>query len=460
LNSAPLSIPATERPVGDDSRQRLEVLSAVAQQLLERCRSAGASQAEVSCNEDAGLAVNVRMGEVETVEATRDRGIAVTVYFGKRKGSASTADLRETSLASTVEQACAIARFTEDDPASGLADADAMATTQREFDGWHPWGLDAQQAIDIALACEQAGRDSDRRIRNSDGASVSSNASLSVYANSHGFLGGERGTSHSIGCALIAGEGDAMQRDSWYSLAIAAPDLEPAAAIGREAARRTLERMDPRQLPTGDVPVLFAAEMARSLVGHYIGAVSGGALYRKASFLLDSAGTRVFPEWFGIDELPFLARGFRSAAFDAEGVATRESPLVRDGIVQRYVLGSYSARKLGLETTANAGGVHNLQVGANAGGLGSMIETMRRGLLVTELMGQGVNTITGDYSRGAAGFWIEDGRIAYPVDGITIAGNLRDMFGAIEAVGDDVDPRSHVRTGSILVGRMTVAGTG
>ena len=451
---------AIETRAGDDSRQRLERLSATAQQLLERCKAAGASQAEVSCNEDAGLAVNVRMGEVETVEATRDRGIAVTVYFGKRKGSASTADLRDESLQATVAQACAIATFTEDDAAAGLADPELMATTQREFDGWHPWALEAQEAIDIALACEQAGRDSDPRIANSDGASVNTSASLSVYANSHGFLGGERSTSHSIGCALIAGEGDAMQRDSWYSFALAQADLERAEAIGRKAAQRTLQRMDPRQLPTGEVPVLFAAEMARSLVGHYLGAVSGGALYRKASFLLDSVGERLFPEWFGIDELPFLMRGFRSAAFDAEGVATRESPLVAGGVVQRYVLGSYSARKLGLQTTANAGGVHNLQVAANAGDLASLMRGMGRGLLVTELMGQGVNPITGDYSRGAAGFWVEDGLPAYAVDGITIAGNLKAMFAAIEAVGGDVDPRSHIRTGSILVGRMTVAGTG
>ena len=456
MNSSSIDI----SPVADDSRERLQRLSAIAERLLARCKASGASQAEVSCNEDAGLAVNVRMGEVETVEATRDRGIAVTVYFGQRKGSASTADLREASLEATVAQACAIARFTEDDAAAGLADVELMATTQREFDGWHPWNLDAQQAIDLALACEQAGRDSDARIGNSDGASVNTNASISVYANSHGFLGGERSTSHSIGCALIAGEGDAMQRDSWYSVALAQSDLERADDIGRKAARRTLERQDPRQLPTGEVPVLFAAEMARSLVGHYLGAVSGGALYRKASFLLESAGTRVFPDWFGIDELPFLPRGFRSAAFDGEGVATRESSLVRDGVVERYVLGSYSARKLGLQTTANAGGVHNLRVHANAGDLESMLRGMGRGLLVTELMGQGVNAITGDYSRGAAGFWIEDGRIAYPVDGITIAGNLKQVFAAIEAVGTDIDPRSHIHTGSILVGRMTVAGSG
>ena len=454
--------PSNTAPVvsTDDSAQRLQRLSAVAEQLIERARAAGADQCEVTCNEDMGLAVNVRMGDVETVEATRDRGVSVTVYVGQRKGSASTADLREDSLAATVTQACAIARHTEEDPCAGLADAALMASTLREFDSWHPAPFNADHAIDVALACEAAGRELDARIANSDGASMNANASLSVYANSHGFLGAERATSYSAGCALIAGVGDAMQRDGWFSVALAQADLESAEAIGRKAARRTLERLDPRQLPTGQVPVLFCAEMARSLIGSYIGAISGGALYRRASFLLDSAGTQVFPDWFSIEEDPFLPRGFRSAAFDAEGVATRQSMLVADGRVQRYVLGSYSARKLGLQSTANAGGVHNLEVKPNAGDLPSMLHAMQRGLLVTELMGQGVNMITGDYSRGAAGFWVENGEIAYPVDGITIAGNLKAMFAGIEAVGSDVDPRSHLRTGSILVGRMTVAGNG
>lgn len=454
--------PSNTAPVvsTDDSAQRLQRLSAVAEQLIERARAAGADQCEVTCNEDMGLAVNVRMGDVETVEATRDRGVSVTVYVGQRKGSASTADLREDSLAATVTQACAIARHTEEDPCAGLADAALMASTLREFDSWHPAPFNADHAIDVALACEAAGREIDARIANSDGASMNANASLSVYANSHGFLGAERATSYSTGCALIAGVGDAMQRDGWFSVALAQADLESAEAIGRKAARRTLERLDPRQLPTGQVPVLFCAEMARSLIGSYIGAISGGALYRRASFLLDSVGTQVFPDWFSIEENPFLPRGFRSAAFDAEGVATRQSMLVEDGRVQRYVLGSYSARKLGLQSTANAGGVHNLEVKPNAGDLPSMLHAMQRGLLVTELMGQGVNMITGDYSRGAAGFWVENGEIAYPVDGITIAGNLKAMFAGIEAVGSDVDPRSHLRTGSILVGRMTVAGNG
>ncbi|MFC3549964.1 metalloprotease PmbA [Lysobacter cavernae] len=454
---APQNTPAYAASLGD-SHARLDALTGLSQRLLERCRAHGASQAEVSCSEESGLSVNVRMGEVETVESTRDRGIAVTVYFGQRKGSASTADLREDSLDATVEQACAIARHTEHDAAAGLAEAELMARDLREFDSWHPWVIDADRAIDLALACEQAGRESDARIENSDGASVGTGESIGVYANSHGFIGHERSTQHSLGCALIAGRGDAMQRDGWYSIALAADDLEPAAAIGRKAAQRAASRLAPRQIATGEYPVLFAAEMARSLVGHLLGAVSGGALYRRASFLLDSAGTQLFPDWFAIDELPFLSRGFRSSSFDAEGVATRESPLVKGGVLQRYILGSYSARKLGLQTTANAGGVHNLQVEANAGDFEAMLAGMGRGLLVTELMGQGVNTVTGDYSRGAAGFWIEDGQIQYPVDGITVAGNLRNMFQSIEAVGSDVDPRSHVRTGSILVGRMTVAG--
>ena len=442
------------------SDAHLDMLADLSSRLLARARAAGADQAEVSCSEDAGLNVNVRMGEVETVESTRDRGIAVTVYFGGRKGSASTADLRDESLAATVDQACAIARYTEHDPAAGLADAELMATDLREFDSWHPWAIEAEHAIDLALACEQAGRDFDPRLENSDGASVGSGSSLSVYANSHGFVGRERSTQHSLGCALIAGRGADMQRDGWYSIALSADELEAAATIGRKAAERAVSRLAPRQIATGEYPVLYSAEIARSLIGHLLGAVSGGALYRRASFLLDSAGTRVFPDWFAIEELPFLPRGFRSASFDAEGVATRESPLVTGGVLQRYILGSYSARRLGLRTTANAGGVHNLQVAANGGDFDSMLAAMGRGLLVTELMGQGVNTITGDYSRGAAGFWIEDGRIQYPVDGITIAGNLKQMFAAIEAVGSDVDPRSHIRTGSILVGRMTVAGEG
>lgn len=449
---------AITTPTPDNSLARLEHLAELSQRLLERAKARGATQAEVSCSEETGLNVNVRMGAVETVESNRDRGIGVTVYFGKRKGSASTADLREESLDATVEQACAIARYTEDDDATGLADPELMAREFPDLDLWHPWAVDADRAVDLALACEAAGREANSRIENSDGASVGTGESLSVYANSHGFIGRERDTQHSIGCALIAGQGDGMQRDGWYSSGLSYADLETPEAIGRRAAERTVARLQPRSLPTGEYPVLFAAEIARSLIGHLLGAVSGGALYRRASFLLDHAGKQIFPSWFSIEEQPLLRRGLRSSPFDAEGVATRTSPLVQDGVLQRYVLGSYSARKLGLQTTANAGGVYNLDVAANAGGFESLIGGMARGLLVTELMGQGINAVTGDYSRGAAGFWVENGVITYPVDGITVAGNLKQMFANIEAVGSDVDPRSHIQVGSILIGKMMVAG--
>ena len=453
-----MNVISPEVSPADDSLQRLEQLADISQRLLERAKAMGASQAEVSCSDERGLDVNVRLGEVETVESTRDRGIAVTVYFGQRKGSASTADLQDASLESTVAQACAIARHTEDDAAAGLAEAALMAREFPDLDGWHPWNLGADQALDLALACEAAGREADGRISNSDGASAATSQSLSVYANSHGFIGRERSSHHSVGCALIAGQGDGMQRDGWYSSALAREDLESAAVIGRRAAERTVARLQPRSMATAQMPVLYSPEVARSLIGSLLGAVSGGALYRRASFLLDSVGTRLFPDWFQVEELPLLRRGLRSSAFDGDGVATRNAALITDGVLQRYILGSYSARKLGLTTTGNAGGVHNLKVAANAGDMASIARQMGEGLLVTELMGQGVNGVTGDYSRGAGGFRVENGEISYPVDGITIAGNLKDMFASIEAVGSDVDRRSHVQVGSILVGRMTVAG--
>lgn len=454
-----MNVISPEALAADDSLSRLEHLADLSQQLLERARALGATQAEVSCSEERGLDVNVRLGEVETVESTRDRGIAVTVYFGQRKGSASTADLQPASLEATVAQACAIARHTEDDAAAGLADAALMAREFPDLDGWHPWALQADQAVDLALACEAAGREADARVSNSDGASASTATSLSVYANSHGFIGRDRSSHHSIGCALIAGQGDGMQRDGWYSSALAREDLQDAAAIGRRAAERTVARLQPRSMATAQMPVLYAPEVSRSLIGSLLGAVSGGALYRRASFLLDSVGTQIFPDWFAIDERPLLRRGLRSSAFDGDGVATRNSALVADGVLQRYVLGAYSARKLGLQTTGNSGGVYNLQVRPSVdAGLVELARQMGEGLLVTELMGQGVNAVTGDYSRGAGGFRVENGEIQYPVDGITIAGNLKDMFSRIEAVGSDIDPRSHIHVGSILVGRMTVAG--
>ncbi|MGH8164539.1 MAG: metalloprotease PmbA, partial [Rhodanobacteraceae bacterium] len=401
--------------------------------VIRRARAAGASQAEVSASVETGLSVNVRLGEVETVEHTRDRGFGLTVYCGQRKGSASTADLKSESIEATIAQACAIARYTEADACAGLADPARMASGPfPDLDLWHPWQLDVTQAIEIGKRIEDAGRAHDS-ITNSEGASVQSGESLGVYANSHGFIGCERGTSQSLSCSLIAGEGDRMQRDYWYDSVRAASDFPPAETIGTIAAQRAAARLGARKPSTRECPVLFAPDVAASLIGHLVSAVSGGSLYRHASFLLDHADKQVLPDFVAIAEQPLLPRGHTSTAFDAEGVATRESSLIERGVLQRYVLGSYSARKLGLRSTGNAGGVHNLVVspGSVDGGAPTFDELLARmgtGLLVTELIGHGVSIVTGDYSRGAAGFWIENGEIAYPVQEITIAGNLREIF--------------------------------
>jgi PmbA protein len=446
----------------DSSASELDRLAGLAEDVIRRARAAGASQAEVAATIDIGLNVNVRLGEVETVEHTRDRGFGLTVYFGQRKGSASTADLHPDSIQATLDQACAIARHTEADPAAGLADASRMASACPDLDLWHPWDIDTTQAIELGIAIEDAGR-AHAGISNSDGATVQVGQGLSVYANSHGFVGRERGTRHALSLALIAGDEDGMQRDYWYDSVRAAGDFISAKALGDKAAERTLARMGARGLSTRQCPVLFAPELARGLVGHLLGAVSGGSLYRRASFLLDHLGQAVMPAWLNIDERPHLLRGQGSANFDAEGVATRDSTLIEGGVLARYMLGSYSARKLGMESTGNAGGVHNLVVAPGAGDgeasdFAGMLRRLGTGLLVTEVMGQGVSIVTGDYSRGAAGFWVEGGRVVHPVEGITIAANLRDMFAGIVAVGSDVDPRSHVMTGSILLDRMTLAG--
>jgi len=442
----------------DTSLIELDRLANLAEDVIRRCRISGASEAEVGASIDTGLNVNVRLGEVETIEHTRDRAFGVTVYFGKRKGSASTADLKPDSIAKTIEQACAIARYTEEDPCTGLADAARLATRFPELDLWHPWALAPQAAIALGQEIEDAGR-ALSGISNSDGASVQTGESLSVFATSAGFVGKERGTRHSLSCALIADDSAGMQRDYWYESVRAAGDFPDAASIGRKAAERTLARRNARKLDTRACAVLFAPEVARGLIGHLVSAVSGGALYRKASFLLDHAGKKIFPEFVEMLERPLLRRGQASAAFDAEGVATADRDLIRDGVLQRYVLGSYSARKLGLESTGNAGGIHNLVVAPGADDFAAMLKRLGTGLLVTEVMGQGISIVTGDYSRGAAGFWVENGAIAYPVEEITIASNLRDMFAGIAGIGSDVDPRSHILTGSILVERMTLAGS-
>jgi PmbA protein len=442
----------------DDSLEQLDRLANLAEDVIARCRAAGATEAEVGANVDSGLNVNVRLGEVETIEHTRDRSFGVTVYFGKRKGSASTADLHFDSIAKTIEQACAIARHTEEDPCAGLADPARLARDFPDLDLWHPWNLPPQDAIALGIEIEDSGR-ALSGISNSDGASVQTGRTLSVYATSQGFVGRERDTRHSLACTLIAEDDVGMQRDYWYESVRAAEDFPAVASIGRKAAERTLARLNARQLDTRDCPVLFAPEVARGLIGHLVSAVSGGALYRRASFLVDHAGKKVLPDFVDIVERPHLRRGQGSSAFDAEGVATSDSDLVREGVLQRYVLGSYSARKLGLQSTGNAGGVHNLMVKSGGADFAAMLGKLGTGLLVSEVMGQGVSIVTGDYSRGASGFWVENGAIAYPVEEITIASNLRDMLAGIVAIGADVDPRSSILTGSILVERMTVAGS-
>ncbi|WP_193222163.1 metalloprotease PmbA [Alkalilimnicola sp. S0819] len=436
-------------------RAELEATIALA---LEEARRLGATQAEAAVNVDLGLSVNVRLGEVDTLEHQRDRGLGVTVYFGQRKGSASSADFRPEAVREIVRSACDIARHTSEDPAQGLADAELMARDWPDLDLHHPWGISAEEAIETARACEAAGREVDGRIINSDGAELGTHQGLRVYGNSHGFLGGYAASRHTLSCVLVARDEQGMQRDYWYTVSRTPEGLEGAEAVGRRAAERTLRRLGARRVGTERVPVLYVPEMARGLLGHFLGAISGGSLYRKASFLLDAQGERIFPEFVQIDEQPHLPRALGSAPFDGEGVATRERALVRDGVLQGYVLSSYSARKLGLRTTGNAGGVHNLSLAPGERDFDALLREMGRGLVVTSLMGQGVNGVTGDYSRGASGFWVENGEIAWPVEEITVAGNLREMYAGIRALGSDMDERGNIRTPSILVDGMTVAG--
>jgi len=427
---------------------------------LEEARRQGASQSEADASVGRGLSVSVRLGEVDTVEYQRDRGLAVTVYFGKRKGSASTADLAPSAVLETVGKACAIARYTAEDPYAGLIEPEELARDIPDLDLDHPWELSPERAIEIARDCEAAGLAVDARVRNSEGGSVGSQRHTGVYGNSLGFLAGYSSTSHSLSCSLIAEDGGEMQRDHWYTVARDPADLEDAARVGRIAGERALARLGARRLTTRKAPVAFAPDMARGLVGHFIGAIRGTSQYRKSSFLLDAAGSRVFPAFLQMHERPHLPKGLASSPFDQEGAVTRDRELVRDGVLDGYVLGSYSARRLGLKPTGNAGGIHNLIVAASDGGLGAdaFLARLDSGLLVTELMGQGVNGVTGDYSRGASGFWVERGAIQYPVHEVTIAGNLKRMYLDIAAVGSDTDARGAVRTPSLLVSEMTIAG--
>ena len=434
-------------------------LESIIERALQEARARGASQAEAAVSQDTGLSVGVRLGEVETLEHQRDRSMGITVYFGQRKGSASTADFSAEAVGATVAKACSIARFTAEDASSGLADAALMARSPQDLDLFHPWNVTADRAIEIAKSCEAAALGFDARINNSEGASVGTHQGLHVYGNTHGFVGGYPTTSHTLSCVVLAGTGEDMQRDYWYTSSRDWQELQDPIAVGRESARRTIARLGPRKISTRRAPVLFVPELARGLIGHFVAAIRGSSQYRQASFLLNSAGQQVFPKNFSIAERPHIPKAMASAPFDDEGVATRDRELVAAGVLTGYILSSYSARKLGLQTTGNAGGSHNLIVAPTVtGGVPAMLSRLGTGLLLTELMGQGVNTVTGDYSRGAAGFWVENGEIQFPVAEVTIAGNLRSMFLGLGEVGDDVDARGGVRVGSILVQEMTIAG--
>ena len=425
---------------------------------LDRARAAGMDQAEVATSHDLGLSATARLGDVENLEYTNDRGLWVTVYRNSRKGSASTSDLSPEAIAETVSKACSFANHTAEDQYSGLADAELMCGDVRDLDLDHAWDIDAEQAIELAKQCEAAGLGHDKRLNNSEGATVSTNRGIRAYGNSHGFTGSYSKTSHTVSCVLLGEQDGEMQRDYHYSSARDPADLEAVEDIGRLAAERTVARLGARKIPTTRAPVLLAADLARGFFGHAIAAISGSAQYRRSSFLLNAAGESVFPDFVDIVQRPHLPKAIASASYDAEGVATFDRDVVSGGVLQGYVLGSYSARRLGLQTTADAGGPQNLIVSANAEDKAALIAEMGTGLLVEELIGHGVNTVTGDYSRGAAGHWVENGEIKYPVHEVTIAGNLRDLYADIKLIGRDRDERGGLRCGSLLIGEMTIAG--
>lgn len=436
----------------------LEQLKQITQDVLKLAKSAGASSAETEVSFGTGQSVSVRMGETENIEYNRDKGVSVTVYFGHKKGQASSSDLSGAALKDTVEAACNIAKYTAEDTYCGLADAALMATEFPDLCLHHPWNMSVEEAIEIAKECEAAALEVDKkRITNSEGASVYNSEGVFAYANSHGFIGGYPSTRHSISCSVIAEAGDAMQRDYWYSNARDAKDMESAAYVGKRAGERTVMRLGAKPIKTGQYPVLFEAPLASGLISSLLSAISGGNLYRKSSYLLDSLGTTIAASLLNIEELPHLAKGIASSAFDSEGVATHARKLVENGMLHGYLLSSYSARKLGMKSTGNAGGSHNIVVADTMHSFTDLLRLMDTGLLVTEMLGHGLNMVTGDYSRGAAGYWVENGVIVHPVEEITIASNMKDMLKQIVAIGDEAIKQSAKQVGSILIEQMTVA---
>jgi PmbA protein len=426
--------------------------------VLAEAKRQGADSAEVDVAVNKGFCVMVRKGDVETIEYNQDKIIELSVYFGRRCGSASLSDIRPEAIVSAVQAACNIARFTDEDPYSGLADKSLLAFDYPALDLHYPWHITVPQAIELGRECEAIALAQDKRITNSEGASVSTVEVWNGYGNSHGFIGVYPVTRHEMSCVLIAKKGDDMQRDYHYTVACDADLLLPLDQVAKIAADRTVRRLGAKRLSTCRVPVVFVAEEARGLLGHFVSAIQGGSLYRKSSFLIDHLGKQIFPKHIQIDERPFLAKYLGSASFDDDGVATRPNVFVADGVLQSYSLSVYAARKLDLQPTGNAGGVHNLFINTGDKDLPELLKTMDKGLLVTELMGNGTNLVTGDYSRGASGFWVEKGEIQYPVSEVTIAGRLQDMYGNLVEVGSDVDHRGNIQTGSILLEEMTVAG--
>ena len=441
-----------------DFIEHQQELTTLVDNILSEAKRQGADQAEVSASMERGLGVSVRKGELENLEFNQDRGFGITLYVGKRKGSASTTDSSPDAIRETVAAAKGIASHTEDDPFSGLAEASLMPTQGVDLDLYHPWDIEPEQATAMAVECEAAGLSVDKKLTNSDGVQVISQQALRVYGNSHGFIGAYPSTRHSMSCVLIGEDNEGMQRDYWYSLSRRWQELESAVDIGVKAGERTVQRLSPQKAPTGKYPVVLAPNLAAGLIGHLNGAISGGSQYRKASFLLDALGQQVLPSWLSLREESQMSGGLASAYFDGDGVATRNNVFVESGNLSNYILSSYSARKLGLATTGNAGGVHNLHLDAPMQPLSALLAQMGNGFFITELMGQGVNGVTGDYSRGASGYWVENGEIAYPVAEFTLAGNLKDMLLNIVALADDIDVRSSILAPSMLLDSMTVAG--
>jgi len=440
-------------------KNQIEQVKGRVSEVIALAKSLGADGAEVAMSRQQGLSVSTRLGEVETVEFTNDGALGITVYQQGRKGSASTADLSDAALKQSVEAAINIAKYTSVDDCSGLADKEMLAMQPQDLDLHHAKALNTDQAIAIAKNCEDTALAYDKRITNSDGATLASFDGFKVYGNTHGQLVGYASSRHSLSCVMIANENDDMQRDYAYTVNRDFDKLIRAETIGQQAAQEALSRLHARKLSTGKVPVMFRADIANTLFGHFIAAISGGNLYRKSSFLLDGLGKQIFPDFLTIEERPHIQRALASSAFDSEGVLTQDRSIISAGVLETYLLTSYSARKLGLKTTGHAGGIHNWLVSANGGDFADMLKQLGTGFLVTELMGQGVNVVNGDYSRGAAGFWVENGEIAYPVSEVTIAGNLSDMFKSIVAIGNDTDMKGSIRTGSIILAEMQVAGS-